>query len=537
MKRILCAVLCAAAILAAGCSGQDGKKHPKKERSTAETESAADSGSTAYDISGGMPVISIETVSRADDVMKFVTEPVAAHVSKQIASWTPGYVMPPAPYYEACTVSVTAPDGTELLAPADADVKVRGNWTTSYDKKPLRLKFGQKQNLLGLNGGAEFKNWVLLAGAKDISLSRDKAAFQLAKALYAEDGFYAADAQFAEVKINGEYWGVYLLTEQQEAKKNRVNISTPKQDETDIYTGYFLEFDGYYYAEDPMQQFKMDYAGNAPLTPFDGEGGGGRTVKGQQESYRPRRKEPVGFTIRNDIRSQAQHDFIAEYIGNVYRVLYSAAYEHKAYQFSGDLRSISKTDAITPREAVERVVNVRSLADAYILAEIACDADLYWSSFFMDVDFSEKGSRLLTFEAPWDYDSAFGNKDRCADGTGFYAANIIPDVNGEYETINPWLAVLMYEDWFQEIIREQWTKLYDSGAFERTAETILSDAENGKEAFSRNISRWGKPADDGGIRNELTSATRRLRTQSEGAEQLAAWIRTRAEFLNAYWHK
>jgi hypothetical protein len=297
--------------LLAGCSqNAQSSTAEQSEQSSAETtqqtSSEQDAEKTEDSVYKELPVISIDTVSTDSKVMDFVTEPVAEHVSEAIASWTPGYVAPPAPYYEACKVTVTDADQNMLLNGIDAEVKVRGNWTTVYDKKPLRIKFTEKQNLLGLNGGAEFKNWVLLAGAKDISLSRDKAAFQLAKALYAEDGFYAADAQFAEVKINGEYWGVYLLTEQQEAKKNRVNISTPKQDETDIYTGYFLEFDGYYYAEDPMQQFKMDYAGNAPLTPFDGEGGGGRTVKVQQESYRPGRKEPVGITIRNDIRSQAQ---------------------------------------------------------------------------------------------------------------------------------------------------------------------------------------------------------------------------------------
>lgn len=60
-----------------------------------------------YDSLTELPVLTIETKSKAADVMDFVTSPVAAHVAESIASWTPGYVMPPAPYYEACTVSLS----------------------------------------------------------------------------------------------------------------------------------------------------------------------------------------------------------------------------------------------------------------------------------------------------------------------------------------------------------------------------------------------------------------------------------------------
>ncbi|MGN1089629.1 MAG: spore coat protein CotH, partial [Huintestinicola sp.] len=68
-----------------------------------------------------MPVLSITTSDGKND---FVTKPVAGHVSEQIASWTPGYVMPPEPYYEEC--SITLSDGGEnvLLNSEKARVKV-----------------------------------------------------------------------------------------------------------------------------------------------------------------------------------------------------------------------------------------------------------------------------------------------------------------------------------------------------------------------------------------------------------------------------
>ncbi|MDE5564687.1 MAG: CotH kinase family protein, partial [Oscillospiraceae bacterium] len=449
-------------LLLSGCSGTDtqisSSELPETE-AVVTTETEPDT--TEYSIGGTIPVLSIETINQEADVLDFVEKTVSSPIAKSIASWTPGYKMPPAPYYEACTITLTDADNTVLLNAADAKVKVRGNWTTTYDKKPLRIKFTETQNLLGLNDGEQMKNWVLLAEYKDTSMLRNKTALSIARELLGEDGLYAADAAFVEVEINHQYWGVYLLTELQQINPDRVNITEPEKNYAGTDIGYFMEFDGYFTNEDALHQFHVDYADNAPLVPFDGNGGSERTITPLSEGPQDLKKD-VGMTIKSDIYTQEQHDFIASYVNNVYRILYAAAYEDTAYQFDSSYTEISAAD-ITAREAIEQVIDVNSLVDMYIISELTCDADIYWSSFFMDVDFEPDGDRRLRFEAPWDFDSALGNKNRCADGTGFYAANIIPDVNDEYETVNPWLAVLMYEDWFQDLIREKWTNAYDSG--------------------------------------------------------------------------
>lgn len=487
-----------------------------------------------YNLGGNMPLLTIDTVSQEAGVMDFVEKPVSPFVAKSIASWTPGYQMPPAPYYEACTITLTDGVSEILLYAVEAEVKVRGNWTTSYDKKPLRIRFSEKQNLLGLNDGAEMKNWVLLAEYKDTSMLRNKTALSIARELLGEDGLYAADAAFVEVKINQQYWGVYLLTELQQVNSHRVAVTEPEKDHTGIDIGYFMEFDGYYTNEDALQQFRVDYADNAPLVPFDGNGGSDRTMTPLKEK-RGDPKQDVGITIKSDIYSQEQHDFIEAYVNNVYRILYAAAYEDKAYQFNYDYSYIAES-GITPRQAVEEVINVESLADMYIISELTCDADIYWSSFFMDVDFGQGGDKRLTFEAPWDFDSAMGNKDRCADGTGFYAANILYDVNDVYETINPWLAVLMYEDWFQDMIREKWTALYDAGAFDRACEMIRNDTSQYQEAITRNYQRWNNLLHNSAS-HELSRRAARCKTHAEAAAYLEEWLRSRVDFLNEQWHQ
>ncbi len=501
-----------------------------------ETENGTGLQDTAA-ASAEMPALYIDTASGSSD---FATKPVSRHVSEQIASWTPDYVMPPEPYYETCTVSLKDGEDVSLLESAEAQVKARGNWTTTYDKKALRIKFTEKQNLLGLNDGATVRNWLLLAEYKDASMLRNKTAFEISREILSEDGLYASDCAFTEVYINGEYWGVYLIAELQQINNDRVDITKADEGYTGTDIGYLLEFDGYFYTEDPLQQFHVDYADNAPLIPYDGKGGSGRTITClPTDSYDP--CKDVGFTISNDIYAKEQRDFIASFVNNTYRIMYEAAYNDRAYVFNDNYTAISETSDISPREAVERVVDVQSLVDMYIISELTCDADIYWSSFFMSADFGEDGNKKLTFTAPWDFDSALGNKNRCADGTGFYASNIVPDVNGgprgggQYETVNPWLVVLAYEDWYQEMIEAKWTSVYDSGVFTRAYEMIETDKTQYSEAFARNYNKW-KNLNHESFASELSLKASRCKTHAEAADYLKKWLISRVEFLNSQWH-
>lgn len=479
-----------------------------------------------------MPVLSITTVSQDENVMDFVTKPVSEHVSEQIASWTEGYEMPPAPYYEECTITLTEADGSTLLLDASAQVKVRGNWTTEYAKKPLRIKFDEKQNLLGLNDGAEMKNWVLTAEYKDGSMLRNKTAYTIANEILGEDNLYVTDAAFVEVEINGEYWGVYLLAEQQEIKSNRIDITEAEDDYTGTDIGYFLEFDGYWYTEDELQRFYVDYTTDMPLTPFNGN------YTGEQTGADDCLINPdVGMTIKSDVYSTEQRDFIASYVNNVYKIMYAAAYEDKAYVFNDSYTKITESDTLSPQEAVEKVVNVDSLADTYIINELFCDPDLGWSSFCMDVDFGAESDKKLTFEAPWDFDSAMGNRNCIADSTGFYAAGVAPDEMDDFMEVNPWIVVLMHEEWFQDIIREKWNAAYDDGVFDRAYEAIGNDATLYSASFVRNYEKWDNLENNQAFVHELSEGAAGCTTHAEAAAYLSEWLKKRVEFLNGYWHE
>ena len=68
---------------------------------------------------------------------------------------------------------------------------------------------------------------MLLAEYADKSMIRNASAFYLAKQIF-EGRYYSSDCCFAEVYINGQYQGVYLLAEQQQVNKGRINIFESK---------------------------------------------------------------------------------------------------------------------------------------------------------------------------------------------------------------------------------------------------------------------------------------------------------------------
>ena len=119
-------------------------------------------------------------------------------------------------------------------------IKGRGNSTWTLPKKPYRLKLDSKAPLFGL---AEEKDWVLLANYLDETHQLNNIAFYTAQKLGIP---YTNHFIPVELMINGKYLGLYLLTEQVELDKNRINVGDG---------GVLLELDSYY---DEDWKFKSD---------------------------------------------------------------------------------------------------------------------------------------------------------------------------------------------------------------------------------------------------------------------------------------
>lgn len=397
--------------------------------------------------------------------------------------------------YIGCTVSVDNCEDKYLFEQLSAQIKVRGNYTSTYEKKPFRIKFDKKTNMLGLNNGQKFKNWVLLAEYKDASLLRNALSMYLAKKILGTDGYYSSDYRHVVLYINGQYEGVYGLVEQQQVNEGRVDVFEPDKDYTDTDIGYFFEYDGYYYSEDPSEAFEMNYYFSETGT--------------------------KGITVKSDLYSTEQRDFLHTYLENVYKIMYWAA-NGKCYKFNQDYTDIVESGSRDTKQAVCDVVDVQSLVDMYILQEIARDPDIGWSSFFMSVDFSAQGDKKLRFVAPWDFDSAFGHKQGF---TPYY---------GEYARFrnNPWLRVLSTQDWFVDMIKEKWATLHKFDVFEQVKYYCMYITTYNKDDLNDNYKRWKILGNDFG---ELDGLVKNFTSQLDAANYLLKWYDDRIAFLDTIW--
>ena len=104
-------------------------------------------------------------------------------------------------------------------------IRGRGNSTWSAPKKPYKLKFEKKQDLLGMGAN---KHWILLANYYDITMLRNKVTYWLGQQLGME---FTPKCEFVNVIMNDEYLGSYYLCEQVRVGKSRVNIDDLEKDE------------------------------------------------------------------------------------------------------------------------------------------------------------------------------------------------------------------------------------------------------------------------------------------------------------------
>ena len=121
--------------------------------------------------------------------------------------------------YTDCHLSLNAQQSFSNLS-MNAQIRGRGNssflW---YNKKPYRIKLNEKHKILGLS---KAKSWVLLANYRDVTDMMNTYVFELGRGLGLP---YTNHTRYVELFLNGEYKGIYQLTEQIQQNKNRVNIS------------------------------------------------------------------------------------------------------------------------------------------------------------------------------------------------------------------------------------------------------------------------------------------------------------------------
>lgn len=122
---------------------------------------------------------------------------------------------------EPGTLRLYSPEGMLDYAGDLQSINGRGNVTWENNpKKPYSLRLSAEADLLGL-GSAQ--KWILMANGFDESNLRNKAVYDFAGAAGLP---YSPDCTWVDLYLNGEYAGLYLLSERNEIHPQRVDIGS-----------------------------------------------------------------------------------------------------------------------------------------------------------------------------------------------------------------------------------------------------------------------------------------------------------------------
>ena len=182
----------------------------------------------------GLPVVEVTTVGAEEPTCDYIFAPEGENgISIANATKVPGRVV-------VRSADATLFDSGDYEKGASGmTIKIRGNTSAYYsDKKPYKIKLEKKADML-CRGDKRFndKEWVLLRDGDDAL--NTLMGFTVSRLV---DMAWTPAYQFVNLTVNGDYRGVYMLTEQ--VKRNadcRLNV--------DKQTGYVVECDSYWWKE------------------------------------------------------------------------------------------------------------------------------------------------------------------------------------------------------------------------------------------------------------------------------------------------
>ena len=396
---------------------------------------------------------------------------------------------------------------------ATGGIRARGN-STNYDgisKRPWRLKFDSKINLLGLNEGQKYKSWVLLTEYFDQSLYRNAAAYTMGNSLFNYSNNYCSDYQHVNFYLNGDYRGVYVLAEQQQVNTGRIDIAEPGSNNLEEKVGYLIEIDIRAADDDP-------YFTCGPKSSRDSMGrwSGGIMINGV-------RVVSSTYAIKSDTFDEKQNKYIEKYVDNAMTALLNAV-QGKGLQVINENNELIESPYDNQYDTLNSFIDMDSFIKTCILQELMKNYDVGFGSFYLYVDFSATSKhKKLTFGAPWDFDLSAGNKQ---------SGNIIKTDNefiksgfGE-ANFNPWLYLLSQTDFYDEMIKKYYTVFANSSVVDRAINEINYGTEAYKNDFNNDTERWK----NGTLKERMQ--TRQYNSQKAAATYLVDWLSKRKTYMD-----
>ena len=287
------------------------------------------------------------------------------------------------------SMSMVSADGGSIYSGELKQIKARGNSTFTYaDKKSYQIKLNTASDLLG--NQEQVKTWVLLASYFDATQMHDKLMKDLATKLGLA---YTASCNWVNLYYDGEYRGVYLLSE-----KNSVGAASVAI--TDMEEAYKAQNPSY------GDNMSTDLSQNAYGQQFQYTKGlqepanitGGYLIELNHNMW----DEASGFKTRQGVAFNVKSpewcgEEAMRYISEYYQAFEDAVYA------TDDAGAYTGYNASTGKYFYD-YVDMDSLVKVFLLQELSLNCDGFISSVYFYKDADGK-----MFAGPiWDQDMTFG---------------------------------------------------------------------------------------------------------------------------------
>ena len=413
---------------------------------------------------------------------------------------------------------MSMPDGAVVYDGALEQLRIRGNTTSQYPKKPYQFKLAHKT---ALTGGDKGKSWALLANYIDHSLLRNTVALTLAEAAGLS---FVSECTPVDVYLNNEYMGSYLLCETVTIGSSRVDIAD-LEDATEAVNRYPLE--AYPSAPSDTLRIILDaWFIRSRWSP----------IRNTHEAIAlPNNPEDItgGYLLEIGIKRDWDEQ-LCRFVTNsgwplVVKEPKYASVEQVTY-IQSKFQQLDNALANPERgwEMLQGVANVDSFVRKYVLEELLINFDGGTGSqyFYKDTDSRDP---LIYCGPPWDYDNTLGVNSTVCDPARFYV---------QTRTVAP--AALFPRLWkipeFQEASMEVYWDVFrplvdellgNAEGEHLTAITELADEI--EDSAAMNFIRWPIAyAFHHQVRNTGN-------TWEENIEDLLSFLEQRVAFLDEAW--
>lgn len=323
---------------------------------------------------------------------------------------------------ENVSMNVYSPEGF-LDFSGPLSMKGRGNSTWLQSKKPYALKLDKKNEILGM---PKHKRWVLLANHYDKSNIRTDLAFFMGN--MSEAMGYSPRTQFVNYVMNGQYEGLYVLTEQLKIDENRISFGPSNHED-----GFLMEIDARA-GEDPEDIFFR--VGHIP--------------------------QPIVIKDPDVVVGEENYNYLVDFLQKADESLFSE-------------------DWLDPLSGYKNYIDIESFVDWYLINEISKNNDaVFFSSCYMNLEREGK----LRMGPLWDYDLAFANYKALDPSDPNHAT----EIEGFWIKNVAWFSRMYQDPEFVSLIKQRFDFYYQNQ--EELYELILDKKDLISKSLILNDNKW-----------------------------------------------